>query len=120
MKCLNCGKPIEKATQTVYLRKSSPHDGVIKDGATVVERFPQTKAEAQRMTNETIISVARERLYDSDTETWSDGGIRRFATWDGKSYSPRYRYFCTNHCAGEFGRLAAQQGLRRKAKTEAA
>jgi hypothetical protein len=90
--CRTCGKPIAKRVHIHWF-------GQLRDErrgwyTSHVERVA-TKAEAQRFTNDEIVSV---RLN-------SDRSINRVGTWDGESYADVF--FCKNACATAFGYFAA-------------
>jgi hypothetical protein len=96
--CRCCGKPIPKATDSVYFGRSqdlhdrSPTRGYLPDK-------PTTKEEAQRLVNAKIISVKRWAYQGEDY-------VHTVGTWDGESY--RDATFCTARCAEAFGRMAAR------------
>lgn len=68
---------------------------------------PMTRAEAQRLVNQEIVSIRRSR----------HGFIDHITTWDGETY--RDRYFCTNRCAMALGYAAANSGQATKAYNDA-
>lgn len=102
--CRACGAKIKKVTRDVYVYPEPPRTEIPEmknsDGP---DRFkqvpigkmipihvpkhvvgsPRTKAEAQKLVNEKIVSIQRDL----------DGtGIRRISVWDGESY--RDEFFC--------------------------
>ena len=112
MKCLTCKKSVTKDTKRVrFLREPTPY--------TVNERWvryvylgdapwPQTIADCRKYTNQQVVAVSRLNKHDYVTDRTEDKGIDYFQEWDGESYLPRFGFFCSNTCASEFGRAAAE------------
>lgn len=103
--CRYCGKPIAKRTERFWIttRTDTVHRGDI-----VVEALPRTVAEAQRLTNNRIVSVQR---------TLNKREIDSFTTWDGETYIDWA--FCNGDHARLFGYAAARAGNAMKAYNEA-
>lgn len=128
--CRACGKPLKKWTKTVYVReKPGKHDHSVTYAryAYVGDRPPLTKADATRLSNLAIVSVAygtfsgegeeiAEKLNGPNGEKTTvrlskiiaERAITSFQEWDGESYADDL--FCTNTCAIAFGRGAAKRG----------
>ena len=108
MKCRNCGKTIRKATTHVYIRKeptqytTTSTSRFIKH-VYVGDALPRAAADLAHLTNERVVAV---RYSSANAGTVSD-----FHTWDGKTYLPCFSYFCTNRCAGLFGKRCAERGI---------
>ncbi len=99
--CRSCGRPIAKSTFTYYLRAPDPnvtqHGGNLDFAGSKtldVDAYPATKAEAQRLVPEQIVSV-------SHGWSASEGKIARFSTWDGESWKDEF--FCGGVCAQRYG-----------------
>jgi hypothetical protein len=105
MKCRNCGKPIRKATVLIYVKKERTQydrpSGLLNYLYVGNDR-PKTWADCQKLTNQKIVAIN----YGKESNT-----VHSFYTWDGTSYLPQFDYFCTNRCAGQFGRLAVTRGF---------
>lgn len=98
-RCLCCGKPLAKHTQTLEFRVPNNSARVISG----IDASPRTKAEAQRYTNLEIVSVRR------GLETIHSVGV-----WDGTSYGLSGEgLFCTGRCAQDYGIVAAKRALGR-------
>lgn len=106
-KCIVCGRAIAKTTKSIYFYVPGPgsdfkvgdRQGTFTVTLYVAER-PANRQEAQRHTNDRIIS----------SRTDSHGRISTIGTWDGESY--RDKYFCTNQCAMDQGYASAKHGAR--------
>jgi hypothetical protein len=99
--CRYCGKPLAKRTSSHYVKND-------KYGEPFIDS-PKTKADCQKLTNETVISVAyHKRLRDGSgaRHVW------HYSTWDGESYESVYGagFFCTQVCAVHFANLHAKEG----------
>jgi hypothetical protein len=105
--CHWCGKPLAKASERKYLVTNPEAMKYQPDSKLLVERLPQTKAEAQKLFNRTVISVKRCHYYSS-VEKIEDIGIDEVNLWDGESYKACWDYFCTNTCAAKMGRAAVR------------
>jgi hypothetical protein len=87
-RCKCCGKPIPKDTDTVYAPREPNTAFPIADwqyrgnGIVTAKRYSK---------------VNEERRLDYVT------------VWDGESYFPRFKYFCSIVCAARFGQQAASQ-----------
>ncbi len=106
--CIVCGKPIAKATTTVYFKdaesfRREPGSREESYGGQQVELFvterPRTKSEAQRYLNQPIVSIRR-----SGEFVYSAG------IWDGESFTNQY--FHSNECAILQGIASARGGHR--------
>lgn len=87
--CKCCGKPIPYRTETVYAPK---------------EKNSGWPIQGWEYRGNHIVTVRR---YSTSRET----GERRLYSvhlWDGESYAPRYRFFCSVQCAALFGQRAAE------------
>lgn len=94
--CRCCGKKIAKWTTSAYLWNAGGSNKMaderlsrnvyIDDPAA----WPKTKADCQKISNQTVISIQRH----------GDGRVWVFAEWDGESYKDGT--FCTNNCAIDF------------------
>lgn len=93
-RCRCCGKPIAKKTVTHVFGSKARGGGEIWIEH---EEPANTRAEAQRHLNGTIIS----------SRPSYNGGLM-VRVWDGVSYAPWYGHFCTVRCAADFGQLAAE------------
>jgi hypothetical protein len=91
--CRYCGKAIRKWTTTIYFGKTSN------------PAHPETKADAQRLINQQVLSVSYAGKYwwkDNEDRRWID----HVTTWDGQSYHDQF--FCGPKCAEHLGRLMAR------------
>lgn len=90
--CKCCGKPIPKRTQRISVprepSKMHPIFGWRYTGNMIV---------ASRQYTPLVRDNGKKRL-DSIT------------VWDGESYFPRYKFFCSIKCAALFGQRAVQGG----------
>lgn len=105
--CRYCGGRIAKQPKTVWLRQSQPIGGVTGSKFVVVEEYPTTIAQCQRLTNDKILSVRK-----SDS-----GNITRFSTWDGETYVDKF--FCNGAHARNFAYVCAHAGHVMKSYTAA-
>jgi hypothetical protein len=110
MKCLNCGKPIRKATKHVYVKREPSQydrrDLSMISYVYVGDTLPRAADDLVKLTNQKVVAV-------SYAEHGANAGsIDSFHTWDGMSYQPIFGYFCTNRCASRFGKRCAEQGFR--------
>lgn len=108
--CIVCGKPIPKATVTIYFKEAAGYKrepGTREESyggymvAIYVAERPRTKAEAQRHVNQPIVSVRRLGEY-----------VSQVGVWDGESFASEY--FHSNECAIRQGLASAQHGHRYK------
>jgi hypothetical protein len=125
--CIVCGKPIRKKTNYVRFEQPRPYrarttkivcghemedlseqeerpEGLRKvdsSGNITIwtARPPKTKAECQRFTNHTVLSVKR-----------GDDAIREFSFWDGETYEDEF--FDNGRCAQRQGYASARHGDR--------
>lgn len=86
-RCLFCGGPIPKKTESVDFSHNDPD-------------APKNKAECERRTNLPVVAV----------RYWRHGHVMSFSTWDGESYI--HPHFCKKECAQLFGWRAARAGFR--------
>lgn len=93
--CRFCGKPIAKRTIRHYFGKRPDYCRRSDWSVDHVEQ-PATMADAQRLINEQIVSVRRDRR-----RMISDVGA-----WDGESYVDEF--FCKGECARRFGYAMAR------------
>lgn len=109
--CRYCGKPIAKSTTHEYL--VAPENSRFSAASTLgrrVDKLPQTKAEAQLLFNQQIVSVSRCRItVNFDTDEKADVGIDEVRLWDGKSYVDQF--FCNGDHARRFGYAFARAGF---------
>ena len=112
--CRYCGKPIAKRTNWVRFtlarteyQKNETYVRYIE-----VPAYPKSKAECQKLTNLTVVSVRWAEIYD-DNHVMSKPYIESFGEWDGKSYKDAY--FCNGDHAKSFGYVMAGSGYATKA-----
>lgn len=126
--CRYCGKPIAKHTETVSVHEKQPKttyeepevvqvDGKWeRTGKTVTRNYAmgrylvgsfQTKAQVQRLLNETIVSVQYNRPM-RDGEPTGHKYIDKVTVWDGESYADEF--YCTGEHAKAMGYAAARAG----------
>ena len=105
--CNWCNEAIRKATKSHCPNGNTVH---VVDMKTPLF----SKAECQRLTNETVMSVSYHRApvsWNDEEQTHTPNGQPRavdsFTTWDGESYADDL--FCSNGCAMQFGRQAARR-----------
>lgn len=106
--CRCCGNPIPKVTERIETGRA--HDPKHTTGRLML----YSKAECQRQTNLTVVSVRfwRPNIFEhmSDDERAEAKKARpyvmHFDVWDGESY--RDQHFCKGGCADTFGRMAAR------------
>lgn len=101
--CRFCGEGVRKATHTVYFGHSRHR---VDDYSTERQEKPTSREEAQRLLNQSIVSV-------SWAMDWSSGKgqrdyIRKVTTWDGESWIDPF--FCKGEHARDFGYAAARGG----------
>src|SRR3974390_2742532 len=106
--CRCCGKPIAKVATTVYIEKNPDFTRPLANWSRhIFSGMPVlNKADCQRHTNQTIVSLGYTSDYNMDTDKHDNRRVRWFTEWDGETYKDKY--FCTVSCAQSFGRLAAQ------------
>lgn len=106
-KCIVCGKPIKKKTETVYFKLADaehPHGTVEREyqwsSKLYLDVIPKTKTEAQRYVNQPIVHVSRSHRDE----------IYSVSIWDGESYDDPF--FHSGDCAKKQGYAAARAGHR--------
>lgn len=117
MKCAYCGKAVRKQSVIVYVFKepTSYH----RESSYCRYYYygdkppPQNMSDCQRLTNRKVISIVRSDIYEDGVLVRKE--LRSWNEWDGESYSPSYKYFCTNNCAGWFACTAVERLTQRKA-----
>jgi hypothetical protein len=87
------------------------------ESGVLCEKLPQTKAEAQKLFNEEVVSVQRAKKYDYKTDSRADVGIDRVTIWDRETYVDEF--FCNGDHAKRFGYAAARAGQVMKAYQDA-
>lgn len=100
--CRYCGTPIRKHTRTVWFEDELlPHMKSDNWSRHVVGR-PSSKAEAQRLVNETVVSLRLGRTIKDEQgfSTMRGDLIGHVTTWDGESYVNEY--FCNDKHASAF------------------
>lgn len=120
-RCIVCNRPIKRKVHTYFIRQPQPATdamptfglrarSAILDGHRETNSWsttlwlttpPQSKADAQKLVNQTVVSVGYQK---------GSRSAYRFTTWDGESYEQQY--FCTNRCAVDQGLASAQHGHR--------
>jgi len=110
--CRYCGKPIKKHTRTLYFGAGETSQKISSDLVAYRPEKPTSKAEAQKLVNEQIVSVGW-------AVQWCDGEdgsrvserdyIDKATTWDGVSYVDEF--FCTAEHARWFGYAAVRTGI---------
>jgi hypothetical protein len=100
--CRNCAKPIPKYTTTAYF------GGIGLRGSR--QDAPRSKAEAQSLVNEQVISIKWSRLADDDYAAKKIGHdfIWAVGLWDGETYTDDT--FCKQTCAVAFAYKCAENG----------
>ena len=110
-RCRYCGKTIAKRVEHVWLRTKAyveKYPDVSTRDCIIVDELPSTIADCRKLTNQTVLSVSRDR---------HGRNIDSFNVWDGQSYVNEF--FCNSTHARAMGYLAAQRGLQTKAYVEA-
>lgn len=125
-RCRYCGKPIAKQTRSVnmttpesleqyaYQRQLSAFQRWI---AKPKDEWPRTKADCQRLSNWTVVSVSRDHRWDKARDEVDKSFIGSWSEWDGESYADRY--FCSGDHAKAFGYRCAEQGMATQAYHDA-
>ena len=109
--CRYCGAKIRKRTTTIYfvaelkdyhVRENAAEHGFVRH----VVGHPTTKAEAQKLVNQEIVSVR----HTSDPWAHNPGDvyIAQASAWDGESYVDEF--FCNGAHAKDFAYAAARGG----------
>lgn len=102
--CRYCGKPIAKRTTNVRFVDELKSHMKGDQFTSYVVGMPQTKAEAQRLVNQQIVSVKRSGNpwgRDPQAEYITEAGV-----WDGESYVDPY--FCNGAHAKDFAYMVAR------------
>lgn len=94
--CRYCGKPIAKRATTVYFEKAITQYMRDTGFSRHVLGQPTTKAEAQRLVNQEIVSVERHH---------SEDAIYKVSVWDGESYVDEF--FCNGTHAKDYAYMVA-------------
>jgi hypothetical protein len=113
--CRYCGAKIRKRTGTVYFGQETPR----VDGSwTYRSELPRSRDEAQRYTNETIVSVRWAHM-DDDPRARRHGFefVDQVGTWDGESYVDEF--FCNGEHAKRFAYVHARAGQATEAWVDA-
>lgn len=112
--CRNCGTPIGKTSRMVNLvlqRTKYQRDHHSDHGGgsryLLVDAFPTSKAECQKLTNWQVIAVMWAKVYHDDGSV-TKPHIRQFHEWDGEHFKDKF--FCKGSCAQEFAYLLADEG----------
>jgi hypothetical protein len=106
VKCLYCGKPIKKWTAVVFVKRAPTQ----YDRPTTSIRYAYVGDQPPRTADDLVPYADGQKIV---AVKYGSNGVHSFYTWDGKSYRPAFGHFCTNRCAGEFGRWAAEKGVQR-------
>ena len=101
--CAYCDRPLAKRTGAAFFKTTNQGDITHSTfwRSILVDALPRSKQEAQRHINEPIISVRRNE----------DGTVYRAGFWLG-GYQAAHGRFCTDDCAGRFGRASYEAGYR--------
>lgn len=104
--CRTCGKKIKKRTEVVWFGRNGPASDY---GSYRPDDRPRSKAEAQRLVNQQVVSVSWRRAPDTTYgHVVGDPDfdyIDSVKVWDGETYEDGL--FCTLACAATMGRSAA-------------
>jgi len=101
--CRYCAGAIRKRTHTVLFGQSQPS---LSAYITCMAEKPISKAEAQRLVNQKIVSLSWDHSWEDGVPTRSY--IHKITTWDGESYEDEF--FCTGEHARKFGYASARGG----------
>jgi len=114
--CRYCGAPIGKKTRSVFVHpRGEENDRPYFCGVLSVdpENPPRSKADCQRLVNQTVVSVRYDDIWwrrDENGSLSADRSFGRvvnsFATWDGESYEDQF--FCSDKHAKMFGYASAR------------
>ena len=104
MKCHHCGKPIKKATVTVYIKREPSQ----YDHPTPSIRYVYVGDSPPRAADDLVPYASGQKVV---AVKYGKSAIHSFHTWDGIHYRPVFGFFCTNRCASEFGQRCAARGL---------
>lgn len=105
--CRYCGKEIAKRAWWTYLVTDPKAMEYSADRKKLVQVLPQTRTEAQKLFNEQIIAVKRDKRYlDGFDGEPTDMGIDQVSLWDGESYVDEF--FCTGTHAQKFAYVMAR------------
>jgi hypothetical protein len=120
--CLHCNKPLRKQTRTVWIGSIADkikhnNEGMLIRHIYLKEgEWPFTIHQCRRLSTWDVVGVSKSHGADEEARR----RISRFHEWDGKSYDSHYGFFCSNTCAAQFGRDAANAGYRIKERAAAA
>lgn len=130
-RCGYCHKPLRLWTKYLFFRLQELTEHELRENANPnawgryvkVAKLPQTKAEAQRHSNQTVVSIRR--LKKGEASYWKGsavhdqhgGGIERASTWDGVHFHDGM--FCSGPCSDKFARAAYRAGYRMTKKESA-
>lgn len=89
-RCRCCQKPLPKSTA----RKSAPR-----------EKNRWFPVSGWRYTGNLHVVSSVYTMVDGERR------LNSVSVWDGESYRPKYKYFCTIKCAAEFGKYAVERGV---------
>jgi hypothetical protein len=107
--CRYCGKPVPKYTTAKWLELNPESMKYMVGSKVLVEQLPKTKAEAQKLFNEEVVSVQRKKEYDwGGPGHGKDLGIGRVTLWDGEAYMDEF--FCNGDHARRFAYVMARDG----------
>lgn len=118
--CRYCGAKLRKATTTIFFveKLSDFHnrENARENYSTrYVVGHPTTKAEAQRLLNQPIVSVRH------TSDPWAhkpeDVYVAQVSTWDGESYADEF--FCNGKHAQAFAYVMARAGQATRAYNNA-
>lgn len=117
-RCRYCGKPIPKRTRTVHFGAT---EFQLANSATSYSSYntarPTSKAEAQRLVNQQVVSVRWARGEDYGARQAGFDHITQVTTWDGESYENPF--FCNGTHAHAFAAAAVRAGYTMKAYDDA-
>jgi hypothetical protein len=111
--CAFCGKPLRLWTTGVHFRtgERTKYDRDTDYSRYVmVDKLPQTRAEAQSHSDKIITSVRRKKTGEVFPGGVAETGIIYATEWDGIHFHDGL--FCTGTCADRFARAAYSAGYR--------
>lgn len=101
--CRWCAKAIAKRTETIWFGRAESRDPAHFRG-----EKPKSRAEAQKLVNQQIVSLRWSFKWDGNYETQEREHIGQITVWDGETYDAEF--FCSQSCAASLGRSMAAQG----------